>query len=199
MITVEDIKKANSIYSIPKTIHVNRDIILDSRLFYALSDYDPEKDYIYDFDVFLPKYGINLQRDYVWEHCQQNEFILSILLEKPIESVVVVQHNNYDLSKRNTTNYVIDGKQRLLTIKKFVNNEFPVSINGKEVYFKDFSDELRLFFKSRVNYITATVYYSYDDIPVTDDMKIVLFNYFNFTGTPQTEAHKNKLQSLLAK
>lgn len=28
-------------------------------------------------------------------------------------------------------------------------------------------------------------------------MKIILFNYYNFAGTPQTEEHKNKLQSLL--
>ena len=54
-----------------------------------------------------------------------------------------------------------------------------------------------MFFKSRVNGMIATVYYSYNDNPVTDDMKIVLFNYYNFAGAPQTEDHKNKLQSLL--
>jgi uncharacterized protein with ParB-like and HNH nuclease domain len=153
---------------------------------------------VYDFDVYLEKYGINLQRPYVWEHHQQNEFILSILLEKPLEQVIIVQHNS-DKSRSNTINYVIDGKQRLLTIKKFVNNEFPIYIKGEEVYWKDFDKEAKMFFRSRANGMTATVYYSYDetDYLVTDDMKIILFNYYNFAGTPQTEEHKNKLQSLI--
>ena len=30
-----------------------------------------------------------------------------------------------------------------------------------------------------------------------DDMKIILFNFYNFAGTPQTEEHKEKLQNLL--
>ena len=84
-----------------------------------------------------------------------------------------------------------------LTIQKFLHNDFPISIKGENVYWKDFDKEMRMFFRSRVNRITATVYYSYDDNPVTDDMKIVLFNYYNFAGAPQTEDHKNKLQSLL--
>ena len=48
-----------------------------------------------------------------------------------------------------------------------------------------------------VNGFVATVYYSYDDNPITDDMKIILFNYYNFSGTPQTEEHKNMLKNLI--
>lgn len=32
----------------------------------------------------------------------------------------------------------------------------------------------------------------YDD-PVTDDEMIIIFNFYNFTGTPQEESHRNKL------
>ena len=84
-----------------------------------------------------------------------------------------------------------------MTIQKFIRNEFPIIVDGKEVYFEDFDPDLKHFFEMRVNYMTAVVYYSYPDIPVTDDMKIWLFNFYNFSGTPQTEEHKNKLQSLL--
>lgn len=150
-----------------------------------------------DFDVYLEKYKINLQRDYVWEHFQQQEFIFSILFEKPLESVVVVQHTFDYTNRSNCVNYVIDGKQRLLTIKKFIKNEFSITINGKEYYYSDFDENLKWFFNSRVNYMTATIYYSYPDVPITDDMMIYLFNFYNFSGTPQTEEHKNKLQSLL--
>ena len=187
---------------IPKSIHLNRGILFDYRLFEALTEPKKEKDYIYDFDVYLHKYGINLQRPYVWKHYQQNEFILSILLEKPIQPFIAIQYIK-DTTNRNenTIVYVIDGKQRLLTIKKFIHNKFPIIVNGKELYFKDFDDDLKRYFKNRVNYLTADVYYSYgdenDELYINDDMKIILFNFYNFSGTPQTEKHKNKLQSLL--
>lgn len=201
MLTVDEVKRAIGLYNIPKYIHINKGVCFDYRLFDALTrpNYDGDnKDYKYDFDVFLPKYGINLQRPYVWEHCQQQEFILSVLQEKPLDSIILVQHNS-DRERKNTINYVIDGKQRLTTIQKFVNNEFSISVDGKEYYFKDFDDDLKLFFRSRVNYMTGTVYYSYDNAPLTDDMKITLFNFYNFAGTPQTEEHKKRLEGLLKK
>ena len=200
MVTIDDVKKSTNMHNIPKSIIVNRHIVLDSKLADALEN--PDKKYWkYDFDVFLPKYGINLQRPYVWEHYQQNEFILSLLLEKPIDSVVIVEHefcrseDVWDKSK--AVRYVIDGKQRLMTIQKFLHNEFAVNINGKEGFYNDFDDKLKIFFKSVVRSMTAIVYYSYWDEEVTDDMKIILFNYYNFAGTQQTEEHKSKLQSLL--
>ena len=198
MLNINEIKNAAGIYNIPKKIHVNKDICLDWRLFDALVNPDNDRDYKYDFDVYLPTYGINLQRPYVWEHYQQNEFILSILLEKPIDSIVVIQYSE-DMTRSNATYYVIDGKQRLMTIQKFGHNEFPIIVDGKEYYFKDFDKELQLFFERRVNFLTGVVYYTYPEAPATDDLKITLFNFYNFAGTPQTEAHKKKLQSLLKK
>lgn len=198
MVSIDEIRKLNDLHNLPKSIHVNKDILLDYRLIDALrSTEQDQRNRVYDFDVYLEKYNINLQRGYVWEHCQQNEFIFSILFEKPLEPVVVIQHI-FDFNKReNSITYVIDGKQRLMTIQKFIRNEFPIIIDGQDVYYKDFDKELQRFFDSRVNYMTAVVYYSYPDIPITDDMKIWLFNFYNFSGTPQTEEHKNKLQSLL--
>lgn len=198
--TLKEIQAINNIHRIPKWVHINKGVVLDYRLMEALKgDSDKRvRDYIYDFNVYLKKYKMNLQRPYVWKHHQQNEFILSILLEKPIEPVVVVQHNS-DRQRTETINYIIDGKQRLMTIQKFVRNEFPIIIGDKEVYFKDFDKELYYFFKSRVNSLTAIIYYSYRDTQIDDDMKIILFNYYNFAGTPQTESHKNKLQQLLNK
>lgn len=201
MVSIDEIRKLNDLHNLPKSIHVNKDILLDYRLIDALrsTEQDPRnrpRNRVYDFDVYLEKYKINLQRGYVWEHCQQNEFIFSILFEKPLEPVVVIQHI-FDEKTFSSITYVIDGKQRLMTIQKFIRNEFPIIIDGKDVYYKDFDEELQRFFDSRVNYMTAVVYYSYPDIPITDDMKIWLFNFYNFSGTPQTEEHKNKLQSLL--
>lgn len=196
MITVNDIKTCSNMHRIPKSVHINKNITFDWNLFQSLTNPD-ERCYKYDFDVYLPTYGFNLQRDYVWEHYQQNDFIMSILLEKPIDPIIAILHNSDLEKRRDATMQIIDGKQRLLTIKKFANNEFPVYINGKEVYFNDFDNELKRFFESRVDYLIGTIYYSYDDCPLTDDMKIILFNFYNFAGTPQTEEHKNKLQTLI--
>lgn len=198
MLTIQEVKKATGIYNIPKNIHVNKDVCFDWRLFDALvnPDYENNRDYKYDFDIFLPTYGINLQRPYVWEHCQQNEFILSILQEKPIDSFVIIQYSE-ERERDNVINYVIDGKQRLMTIQKFGKNEFPIIVDGKEYYFKDFSDELKMFFERRCSTLTAVVYYTYPDIPASDELKIKLFNFYNFAGTPQAEEHKIKLQKLL--
>lgn len=198
MVTYNEIKKCTNMHLIPKSIHMNKGVMFDYRLFDALNE-PTEKDLKYDFDVFLPKYGINLQRPYVWEYYQQNEFILSILLEKPIESFIAIHHFKDSLNREDCTVFIIDGKQRLLTIQKFIHNEFPIVVSGKNVYFKDFDDELKRFFKSRVNFLTGDVYYSYENSEeeITDDMKIILFNFYNFAGTPQTEEHKNKLQSLI--
>ena len=198
MITLNEIKKCTNMHLIPKAIHMNKGVMFDYRLFDALNE-PTEKDLKYDFDVFLPKYGINLQRPYVWKYYQQNEFILSILLEKPIESFIAIHHFKDSLNREDCTVFIIDGKQRLLTIQKFIHNEFPIVVSGKNVYFKDFDDELKRFFKSRVNFLTGDVYYSYENSEeeITDDMKIILFNFYNFAGTPQTEEHKNKLQSLI--
>ena len=84
-----------------------------------------------------------------------------------------------------------------MTIQRFAAGLFPVIVEGKQYYYDDFDEDLKMCFQSRVNYISANVYYSYDDSPVTDDMKIVLFNFYNFSGTPQTEEHKNKLLNLM--
>ena len=196
MSLLNEIKQANNLHRIPKEIHVNKGVVLDFRLIEALDKPD-HRDKIYDFDVYLPTYGINLQRPYVWELFQQREFIMSILLEKPIDSLVIVQDLKDYTNRDDQVNLVIDGKQRLMTIQKFVHNEFSIVINGREVYWKDFDNESRMYFKSRANYLTANVYYSYPDCKVTDEMLVILFNYYNFAGTPQTEEHKQRLQKLI--
>ena len=201
MVTYNEIKKCTNMHLIPKSIHMNKGVMFDYRLFDAL-DNPTEKDLKYDFDIFLPKYGINLQRPYVWEYYQQNEYILSILLEKPMDRFIGILNYKDSLERERGTMEIIDGKQRLLTIQKFIHNEFPIIVNNQNVYFKDFDAELKRFFKGRVNYLTGDVYYSYDNLEledgkITDDMKIILFNFYNFAGTPQTEEHKNKLQSLI--
>ena len=191
------------LYDIPKQILINKDIRLDPYLAQNLTD--TPKTTIYDFDIFLKDYGVNLQRPYVWNLIQQQEFILSILLEKPIPPVVAVEIGNNDFALGNglRTMLVIDGKQRLMTIKRFLNNEFAVIIDGHPAYLNDFDRDTHLFFIRRISCLTANVYYASNNPGeswyISDDMKIILFNFYNFAGTQQEESHKEMLQNFLKK
>lgn len=189
--TVDDIKNINSeILNIK--VHCNKGIVLDPYLLNNLTGVKPRKEY--DFEIYLPKYGVNLQRPYVWKDYQQSEYIISLLEERPLENVIVIQH---DSDEGKTTIQVVDGKQRLSTIQKFLLGEISVTINNKKVWWSDFDENAKRYFKSRISNITAVVYY--DDDNLTDDDKIRLFNFYNFSGTPQTEEHKNMLKGFLNK
>lgn len=189
--TVDDIKDINSELLNIK-VHCNKGVILDPYLINNLTGVKPRKEY--DFEIYLPKYGINLQRPYVWKDYQQSEYIISILQERPLENVIVIQH---EPEEGPITMKIVDGKQRLTTIQKFLLAEIPVTINNKKVWWSDFDEDAKRYFKTRLLNISAVVYYTYDDDNLTDDDKIRLFNFYNFSGTPQTEEHKNTLKKLL--
>ncbi len=70
------------------------------------------------------KYVINpvFQRHFVWSKQQKSSLIDSILMGLPISTIYTyLEHND-------NKELVIDGQQRLTTIKKFINNEFKISI-----------------------------------------------------------------------
>lgn len=75
----------------------------------------------------LPLYDLNppYQRDLVWSAKQKRNLLLSIFRGIPINAIHLVEQNN---SKRK---YVLDGKQRISTIKQFVNNE--IRLSAKEL------------------------------------------------------------------
>lgn len=189
--TTKDIKEINSELLNIK-VPCNKGIVLDPFLINNLIGANRIKEY--DFEIYLPKYGINLQRPYVWKDYQQSEYIISILQERPLENIIVIQH---ETTEGKITMEILDGKQRLTTIQKFLLGEIPVTINNKKVWWDDFDEDAKRHFKSRLSSITAVVYYTYDDANLTDDDKIHLFNFYNFSGTPQTEEHKNTLKKLL--
>lgn len=152
--------------------------------------------YKLDFDVFLKKYDYNLQRPFVWTILQQQELIWSIFMDRPIPPFVFIKHNSEDASISGyTTMLVIDGKQRLTAIFNYLDNKFPIFVDGKEIYFKDLDSMAQ--FRILGYDLRVQLYYSYASDPITDDEKIIIFNHYNFAGTPQEESHKNKLQSFL--
>ena len=199
MLTLDKMKSCSELYALRKDLgRHTQPVMMDYRIGEALEgDTLSHRGKKYDLDVYLEKYKMNLQRPYVWTYPQQNAFIQSILYDKVITPFVVVQHYLTNNGLGDQIVYVIDGKQRLTTIQKFMHNEFPVELGGEKYYYKDFDKDTKIYFNRNIDRFEAIVYYSYPDNPVTDDEKILIFNFYNFTGTPQAEEHKIKLQNLL--
>lgn len=187
MLTQKQIEKINTISSL-RRISKNEGISIPFSLYNFLVT-GKYKTTI-DFDVYLSTKGFNLQRPYVWTVQQQEEFIWSCLFGRSIPPVVFIQHEY-------STYLVNDGKQRLLTLKRFMQNEFPIHYEDTEIYWTDLDNDAQYQISARVN-LLCTVYYSYDDDPITDDEKITIFNFYNFTGTPQEEAHRKRLINSLS-
>lgn len=152
-----------------------------------------------DFEIFLKKYNCNLQRDYCWNDFQKQELIHSILLCRHIPPITVVGYSanycksdkmNYSLSEKDFFKpkyQIIDGKQRLLTHYKFINNEFELEINSEKYYFKDLPSD----YKNRIIYYEYSCrflkYHYFGD--ASDDELVDLFKWCNFAGTPQDKEY----------
>lgn len=143
----------------------------------------------FDFDVFLPTKGLNLQRDLCWTVEQKQALIMSMLKNMHIDPIVVVQMD------RGTDKYewqVIDGKQRLTTAFAYIDGEFPLNVGGIDYYFNDLPTDCQrqiAWFDFKWD-----IHYSYPDDPISDQTKIDLFESVNFLGTPVDIAHLNKLK-----
>lgn len=65
----------------------------------------------------------DFQRKFVWTHEHQEEFIDTIINGYPFPEIYVCQGDT-DTTKLRTTQKVIDGQQRLTTIKNYIENTF---------------------------------------------------------------------------
>ncbi len=63
------------------------------------------------------------QRNFVWTQAHQEDFIDTILKGLPFPEIYVCQ-GDVDTTAKRTTRNVIDGQQRLTTIKKYLSNDF---------------------------------------------------------------------------
>ena len=145
---------------------------------------------IIDFEVYLQSKGMNLQRDYVWDIEQKRELIWSILMNRNIPRMAML---NIVSDKEDTEGYyqVIDGKQRLSTMIDFYKGVFSLEIDGAEYYFNQLPEDYqRVIAGYHFPYYIANEDYGNK---FTDEDKIAWFKYINFAGTPQDKLHFEKL------
>ncbi len=77
------------------------------------------------------------QRGLTWEKARKSNLIESIILSYPIPQVFAKRVVDEENKKSNNVYYILDGKQRLSTIKQFLNDEFSLTKLSPVTYFDD--------------------------------------------------------------
>lgn len=76
-----------------------------------------------------------IQRSYVWERARKSSLIESMILGYPIPAVFAKRIDDGSGKRGSNTYFIMDGKQRLSTVKEFLNDEFALSNLSPVVYF----------------------------------------------------------------
>lgn len=155
----------------------------------TVQDIAKNRYYQFDFDVYLKKFRFNLQREYVWTDKMAGEFILSVLLDKPIQPCYFNVKIDEDIAE------CIDGKQRILSLLRFYKNEFPIVVNDKNYYYDDLDTNVQL----RIKLYDVNAYQHYEHINdkssiLSDEQKIEWFLFINCSNVPQNAEHIYQLQ-----
>jgi hypothetical protein len=114
----------------------------------------------------------DFQRKFVWTHEHQEEFIDTILKGLPFPEIYTCQ-GEIDIKKLKTTQHVIDGQQRLTTIKNYIDGKFKKPLKKVQPYDSLTQDDRGAFLKYQV---------VFRDIGAVDDDTIKeIFRRINLT------------------
>jgi hypothetical protein len=78
------------------------------------------------------------QREKEWVNEQNSKFILSILENKPLGSLI--------LNKKNNKTYILDGQHRINALELFIKNKIFLMINNDKIYYDDLTEEMKIDF-----------------------------------------------------
>lgn len=67
-----------------------------------------------------------VQRSYVWERARKSALIESMIIGYPVPAIYAKRMEN-ETDKKVNIYYIMDGKQRLSTVKEYLNNEFALT------------------------------------------------------------------------
>ena len=82
-----------------------------------------------------------IQRSYVWERSRKTGLIESMILGFPIPPVFAKRMDDGTGKRGGNIYYIMDGKQRLSTVKEFLNDEFALTNIPTVTYFDEEKDE----------------------------------------------------------
>ena len=145
-----------------------------------------------DFDVYLPSVDMNLQREFVWSVEQCRELIKSILIDRHIPPITILMTLDESL---NDVYQIIDGKQRLMAIKKFWNDEYDFEIDGKKYFYSELPEDFRSHFIHKYLTINRCLDPFNKKHRMSDSKKIEWFTFINCSGTEQDMKHIKELDN----
>lgn len=135
------------------------------------------------------------QRPYCWSLEDEQLFIESIYNELDCGKIVLRTNvisdvlDDFIKGDKEVCYYdVVDGKQRLHTLYRFINDEFPDSHGN---YYSDFSDVAKRLFKSR-----SCITLMEMDEGCTDADVLKVFLNVNFSGKPMSKEHIKFVQDI---
>lgn len=139
------------------------------------------------------------QRDYVWSLKDEQLFIESIYNGLDCGKIVVRRRSwKYleDKAKKNDIeslafNEAVDGKQRINTLKRFINDEFK-DLHG--YYYSDLSDRAKAMFEN-----SQAITYLRLGEDSTDEDVIQTFLMVNFAGKPMSQEHLDYVKEISKK
>lgn len=123
----------------------------------------------------------DFQRQFVWKQDQQSLFIESVLLGFPLPPLYINKNKDGEY-------IVVDGRQRLTTLKRFLHNDFKLSkLNAlPELNDKNFNDliEINPEYQTKIEDTKLLVYLIQPSVPL--EMVYDIFNRINTGGTQLT-------------
>lgn len=151
------------------------------------------------------------QRSLVWERARKSNLIESLILSYPVPQVYARRIVGKENKKGDSIYFILDGKQRLSTIKEFLNDEFALTKLSPVTYFDDELNEEVTFditnkkfselpdgLKDLLNTVTFSIVY-FDNL--TKEEEKILFRKLN-NGKPlstksRTLASAKDIETLL--
>lgn len=82
-----------------------------------------------------------IQRSYCWERARKSALIESMIIGYPIPAVFAKRMDDGTGKRGSNTYYIMDGKQRLSTVKEFLSDEFALSKLSPITYFDTDEDK----------------------------------------------------------
>lgn len=154
-----------------------------------------------DNPFIIDKNGIKqyYQRDYVWSLEDEQNLIESIYNGLDCGKIVLRKRSwEYVEDKANSDDTeglafydVVDGKQRIHTLKRFLNDEF-ADLNG--YYFSDLSERAKIHFES-----SESLTYLELGEEATDEDVLKTFLMINFAGKPMSKEHLDYVKDIYNK
>ncbi|CAB5497314.1 DUF262 domain-containing protein, partial [Bathymodiolus thermophilus thioautotrophic gill symbiont] len=160
---------------------------VDDNEIYGISTYGTSAEVITVFNrlnrgtYYVPKF----QRDFVWKIPQSSSLIESLIMQLPIPAIFLAKDDG-------EKSYIIDGQQRLTSIKNFYNNEFALKDTIKAINGKKYS-ELDEKYKNRLDEYALQLIIVNQEKP--DDNNDGIYKIFERINTAGTKLSPQEIRS----